>query len=373
MSEISEKVNFWIKYFGHSDADKRRRSHPVVLSNFDLTKEETGPCWTRCEINAFVDAFRTTTKTVAEIQLRWVFRDEAARTSRASVGATAAATAASSSSARSGFGDDDSIRALFRMAVGIERILLPQNGFDAAHAGWLAEGLGSEACRTVELRIQANCLDDAGAVVLAERGLMHNRTLKCLALNYNDIGDAGAIALAKVLGSKDAAPLTELHLTSNRIGSRGFKAIAAALKRNNTLQYLFLSDNPRVKAAGLAALEDALKHCNYALKIARYHFSDKPASPRQRRLDCLCKRNVSVQKTIEQFNASVADGWPLPASVAPRALEKVADKPDLLYQMLKTQPFLLSVLQNNGQAQEQEEKEEDRKQSPSRKRRRISY
>ena len=75
-------------------------------------------------------------------------------------------------------------------------------------------------------------------------------------LESNDIGDAGASALADAL--KVNTTLTEINLGSNEIGDDGASALADALKVNTTLTKIVLCCNP-IGDAGASALADALK------------------------------------------------------------------------------------------------------------------
>ncbi|MFH1462054.1 MAG: hypothetical protein ABIF12_03855, partial [bacterium] len=77
-------------------------------------------------------------------------------------------------------------------------------------------------------------------------------TLTSLDLDYNRIGDAGALALADAL--KVNRTLTSLNLGRNGIHAEGAQALANALRVNTTLTSLDLSYN-RIGDAGVLAVE----------------------------------------------------------------------------------------------------------------------
>ena len=72
-------------------------------------------------------------------------------------------------------------------------------------------------------------------------GLSQNHTLRELIMNGNQIGSAGAVAIAKML--KTNRSLKRLDLAKCGIGSSGGVEVCAALERNKTLRYLNLSRN----------------------------------------------------------------------------------------------------------------------------------
>ena len=74
----------------------------------------------------------------------------------------------------------------------------------------------------------------------ALRGNCHVTKLN---LSRNDIGDAGAGALAAALRHGGTA-LMDVDLRANNIGRLGAMTLAAALKVNATVMYLDLRDNP---------------------------------------------------------------------------------------------------------------------------------
>src|SRR6185312_1087633 len=105
------------------------------------------------------------------------------------------------------------------------------------------------------LILSYNQIGDAGATALA-KALESNSSLISLDLGSNQIGDAGATALAKALESNSS--LTSLNLWSNQIGHAGATALAKALESNFSLTSLNLSLN-QIGDAGATALAKALE------------------------------------------------------------------------------------------------------------------
>jgi hypothetical protein len=83
-------------------------------------------------------------------------------------------------------------------------------------------------------------IGDDGAKALAE-ALKVNNTITKLNLWNNNIDDVGAIALARILEKNEI--ITELDLSYNSIGDVGAKAIAEALKENKIITKLYLDGN----------------------------------------------------------------------------------------------------------------------------------
>ena len=77
-----------------------------------------------------------------------------------------------------------------------------------------------------------NNIGDQGAIAIA-KALEFNAVMKTLYLNGNKIGDLGATAIAGALQVN--AVLKELRLQHNKIGDSGAIAIAEALKFNAEL------------------------------------------------------------------------------------------------------------------------------------------
>ncbi|CAF1508664.1 unnamed protein product [Didymodactylos carnosus] len=108
---------------------------------------------------------------------------------------------------------------------------------------------------TTSLNIGGNNISDAGAKAIAE-ALKTNQTLTALGINSNNISAEGAKAIAEAL--KTNKTLTVLGINSNNISAEGAKAIAEALKTNKTLTALDINSN-NISDAGAKAIAEALK------------------------------------------------------------------------------------------------------------------
>jgi len=136
-----------------------------------------------------------------------------------------------------------------------------------------------------QLILNDNEIGDAGAWALAA-ALTINDRLQTLSLNGNSIGTGGVSALAKALTANHTltevcpghdrrldhvyaltvAPYAQLALNGNAVGDAGASALAEMLTVNSALQGLKLSDSS-VGDAGASALAKALAS-NRALREA---------------------------------------------------------------------------------------------------------
>ena len=154
------------------------------------------------------------------------------------------------------------------MNTTLQTVTLESNNIGDAGATALAEALKvNTTLQTVNL--QFNKIGDAGATALAE-ALKVNTALQTVNLEDNEIGDAGAVELAEAL--KVNTTVQTVHLGSNKIGDAGATALAEALKVNTTLQTVNLEDN-RIGDAGAAAIFDALnKNTTCSVTLSRNVF-----------------------------------------------------------------------------------------------------
>ncbi|GFR43889.1 hypothetical protein Agub_g5018 [Astrephomene gubernaculifera] len=128
----------------------------------------------------------------------------------------------------------------------------------------LVEGslLANEKFTTLRL---AGCgLGDAGSVRLAKaiEGVGMMCSLRVLDLSHNRIGDAGACALASMLGIESSAssvPLNTLELEGNLLSDVGGLALCRAAKAALMLQRLNLSLNPGLGSATMVSLAEAVR------------------------------------------------------------------------------------------------------------------
>ncbi|CAF1034058.1 unnamed protein product [Didymodactylos carnosus] len=108
---------------------------------------------------------------------------------------------------------------------------------------------------TTTLTIGSNNISADGIKAIAE-ALKTNQTLAVLGIENNNISDAGAKAIAEAL--KTNQTLTDLDMPNNNISEAGAKAIAEALKTNQTLTGLYMPNN-NISDAGAKAIAEALK------------------------------------------------------------------------------------------------------------------
>ena len=87
--------------------------------------------------------------------------------------------------------------------------------------------------------------------------------LELLFLSGNQIGAAGAAALAEAAGK--LPQLETLFLGDNQIGAAGAAALAEAAGKLPQLKELFLIGNPKISQQAKDALRAALPNCNVQL------------------------------------------------------------------------------------------------------------
>lgn len=145
--------------------------------------------------------------------------------------------------------------------AGISRLDASWNRIGAHGAAALASSLTTPGCGVAVLRLECNDLGDAGAAAIAE-ALPRCPTLRALDVAANRIGSAGGIRLASAL---PRCNLERLELGRNFLGPRGASALADALllQANSPshglgrLQSLGLSVN-RIRDGGALAAAAAL-------------------------------------------------------------------------------------------------------------------
>ena len=135
--------------------------------------------------------------------------------------------------------------------------LLPQLRADHEAATALCRKVGLRSCK--ELR-EAKLVDwfckgltAAELALLTTLGSVLSALKTLLLYEPEDVGDAGASALAAALGQGALPRLESLFLADSGIGDAGLVALAPALRRRPALETLSLVDNP-FGDEGLAAL-----------------------------------------------------------------------------------------------------------------------
>jgi len=131
-------------------------------------------------------------------------------------------------------------------------------GLEDIDAALLARAIvsGGDAARLSAIDLSFNRLTDAGAAAAAAI-VAAAPTLATLAAQENQIGDAGGAALARALVASGARHLATVKLSWNSIGDAGMAALAAAVGAAPALTELRLDAN-RIGDAGATALAHAL-------------------------------------------------------------------------------------------------------------------
>mmetsp|Transcript_15221 Transcript_15221/g.19599 ORF Transcript_15221/g.19599 Transcript_15221/m.19599 type:complete len:295 (-) Transcript_15221:468-1352(-) len=157
-------------------------------------------------------------------------------------------------------------------SMGAKRLsLLLQNGAIHSVNLWKnrigpsgAEFIATALTNLRMLNLRENGIGDKGVKALVDGILAQGEKsmLKILDLSSNDIGDAGADWVGKMLGNHKCA-LENLVLAYNKIGPNGARDIAKGLKKNITLQSLDLRNRTfgkgAIKDTGAKVLAEALK------------------------------------------------------------------------------------------------------------------
>mmetsp|Transcript_6230 Transcript_6230/g.9110 ORF Transcript_6230/g.9110 Transcript_6230/m.9110 type:complete len:294 (+) Transcript_6230:60-941(+) len=131
--------------------------------------------------------------------------------------------------------------------------------------------LSSSLCSIIKLDLRYNDIGHRGAAAISA-ALVSSADKKCCCLKYlymegNQLGDAGASALAGALEDPNST-VQELFLGANQIGPQGAASLSQALLTNTSLSKLYLEGNcigPDGAACFTLALEkiggnSALKH-----------------------------------------------------------------------------------------------------------------
>ena len=138
----------------------------------------------------------------------------------------------------------------------LQKLGLWGNGIGCEGAKTLASALETQSLQVLEL--QGNKVGDEGAIALANV-LKTSKTLHTLYLGgSNEITDKGVKEIAAALSTNLSFPLRELTLGWSPVTSVGAKALAEALKKDISLQYLGLNGT-KVGDEGARALATSLE------------------------------------------------------------------------------------------------------------------
>ena len=118
--------------------------------------------------------------------------------------------------------------------------------------------LPSQFAAELESKTFANGTEDMPLVTRLYEGAFMEQIGKATMLCYSSLGwgDAEAAQLAEVITSGAAPMLEELHLDGNEIGDEGYKALAAAIRKDGAAPRLSLVSVDSKPAELVAACED---------------------------------------------------------------------------------------------------------------------
>jgi hypothetical protein len=255
-------------------------------------------------------------------------------------------------------------------------------GFRNGSISTLAQILGSRNATLQKLNLDNNYITSTGVGVLLEMMEQNNHHITDLDFQRNLIGDNGAGLFARSLASNVLPNLTRLSLPRCSIGDDGFIALVSALEQNTSLLHLDLGmgNNGFSERAFLAlanSLPDIKMLQRIDLKWCRALASAMPLLLEGlRKNTSLFRFHVtayapsSVPPTAED-SARCAGGWiqemerlgyrnsflPLirapterlpPRGAWPRALARVARLPDVIFEVLRSKPSLVSFENTEG-------------------------
>lgn len=134
-------------------------------------------------------------------------------------------------------------------------VALYASACEIGEAGAIA--LSEVAAKLARLGLNYNSIGDAGALVLMRPLADSACLLTVVGLTGNGLTDAAAVGIAEALQAAGASSrLQRIFLNENRIGDKGGIALAAALTASTVLQRLGLSQN-HIGCPGGASLLDA--------------------------------------------------------------------------------------------------------------------
>ena len=126
----------------------------------------------------------------------------------------------------------------------VERRLIPSS-MSTATIAYIAQELRHDLeteTRIESLRLGGFALGNVGSAIVSQAVLGLCNILS-LDLGFNEIGNAGSVALSSVLSHNAVPHLNCLYLSGNAIRVNGITALATALRSNTCLSSLYLSGN----------------------------------------------------------------------------------------------------------------------------------
>jgi hypothetical protein len=241
----------------------------------------------------------------------------------------------------------------------------------------LAKTLGSRNTALQNLSLRDNDITSAGVLVLTEM-MEQNRHITDLNLSLNQFGNEGASLLARSLINNALPNLTRLSLYCCGIGDDGFIALVSALEQNTSLLQLDLCYHEELSERSFLALARSLPEIK-VLQEVHLSWSTVLASATPFLLTGL-RKNTSLFRfrvgdssypiTTEEA-ARCVGGWMqeterlgyrnrflslmrasklglAPRGIWPHALAQVATLTDVIFEVLRSNPSLVSSEETEG-------------------------
>jgi Ran GTPase-activating protein (RanGAP) involved in mRNA processing and transport len=246
----------------------------------------------------------------------------------------------------------------------------------------LARILGSRNTTLQKLNLTFNHIRSTGLGVLLETMEQNSHHITDLNLGLNIFGDEGASLLARALENNALPNLTRLSLYNCDIEDDGFMALVSALEQNTSLLHLDLRRNYGVSERAFWALAGSLPEIKVLQRVdLTWSTGRLPAMPllleglhkntslfRFHVADCAPS---SVPPLTAEDTAKCVGGWmqemerlgyrnrfrPLirepkerlpPRGVWPHALARVANLPDVIFDVLRSKPSLVPSEDTEG-------------------------
>jgi hypothetical protein len=246
----------------------------------------------------------------------------------------------------------------------------------------LVQTLGSRNTTLQKLALVFNFITSTGVGALLETMEQNGCHITGLDFQHNPIGDEEAGLLARLLRKNALPNLTRLSLSRCSIGDDGFIALVSALEQNTSLLHLDLRtlDGNFSERAFLALVESLpdikmlqridLKWCRALASAMPLLLEGLRKNTSLFRFHVTAYAPSSVPPTAED-SARCAGGWiqeterlgyrnsflPLirapterlpPRGAWPRALARVARLPDVIFEVLRSKPSLVSFENTEG-------------------------
>lgn len=140
--------------------------------------------------------------------------------------------------------------------------------------GSICTGLASNCCSLRTLKLEYCDLSDGGAEAIA--GVLGElSTLKELSLRRNHIGNIGAIAFSKALSGENRS-LVKFDMGANNVRDEGGLALITAIRTHPALEFFSLQDNKQNKKSA----EGLVESIPHLLAIKYLHFGPLSTSER---------------------------------------------------------------------------------------------